>query len=502
MRSDFLTVRICSTAAAAAFGFCGITFAALSLQPAPQLSAGLLVLAAGIAALAAMLVGVSVATPMRRVLRACAATIDSIHYRDEGDRQIPSDPLKHLHQSVLALRERVQGCNGVEAQMTLRDGSEADRQRRLEEQIAKFGEEMAFVTEQTGRQCALSRSLAVKVGEAAVLVETKAIAAAAASDNTSIEVEAVSTAADAVSGANSKIAERAERARQFATQTRETSSRGSQEMAALRIQAERITAVVDIIRSVAEKTNLLALNASIEAARAGAAGRGFAVVAGQVKTLAEQSAAATEEIGALVQGMQTCSDAASTSFAETLHALSEVDGLVCDIAEAITEQDIAVGDITVAIMGASSSTSVCAYDIKQLAGAAGEATRSAQAMAEEAEGIICATSRLSQRIEAFLSTVGADLDDRRSSLRKVVNERAQVQLSGGKVQEARLIDVSATGARVMLDAVLLPGAEITVVREDGSRASGEVVWTLTRSYGVRFHEEGALSGRVARRRAA
>lgn len=504
MRSDFLTVRICSIAAAAAFGSCGLTIAALTLYPiqAAQQELGVIVLSAAVAALSTMLIGISLAVPIRRTLRGCAETIDSIHYREAGDQPIPTDPLKRLQHSVLALRERVQGCNGVEAVMTQRDGREADRQRELDEQLARFSEEVAVVTAQSGRQCAQSRALAAQVGEASSLVEAKAVAAALASDNASSEVEAVSAAADVVSTANGKIAERAERARQFATETRETSHRGSHEMQALRTQAERITAVVDIIRSVAEKTNLLALNASIEAARAGAAGRGFAVVAGQVKTLAEQTAAATEEIGGLVQGMQTCSEAASTSFAVALHALTEVEGLVCGIAEAITEQDQAVGDITVAIMGASSSTSVCAYDIKQLAEAASRATRAAGAMAVEAEGIFSATNQLSSRIETFLSEVGADLDDRRSSLRTVVNERAHVQLLGGKVQDARLMDVSATGARVTVDAVLLAGSEITILRQDGSRARGEVVWTQTRSYGVRFREAGALTSTGLQRSAA
>jgi methyl-accepting chemotaxis protein len=77
------------------------------------------------------------------------------------------------------------------------------------------------------------------------------------------------------------------------------------EIAALSQAAQKIGDVVELIRDVAAQTNLLALNATIEAARAGAAGRGFAVVASEVKSLAVQTARATEEISSQIQAVQT-----------------------------------------------------------------------------------------------------------------------------------------------------------------------------------------------------
>ena len=107
----------------------------------------------------------------------------------------------------------------------------------------------------------------------------------------------------------------------------------------------RISVVVDLIQTIAAQTNLLALNATIEAARAGEAGRGFAVVASEVKSLASQTAKATDEIRQQIGGMQTVTTTAVSAIRNISSTISEINDVTTAIAAAVEEQGAATREI-------------------------------------------------------------------------------------------------------------------------------------------------------------
>ena len=145
---------------------------------------------------------------------------------------------------------------------------------------------------------------------------TQAVSAAAASEETAVNVDTVAAASEETASSIQEIGRQVEQATNAVRSAGATAERSASEIEGLAAAGQRIGAVVDLIQAIAAQTNLLALNATIEAARAGDAGRGFAVVASEVKNLAAQTAKATEEIGLQVTAIQTSTKSAVSAVNE------------------------------------------------------------------------------------------------------------------------------------------------------------------------------------------
>jgi methyl-accepting chemotaxis protein len=171
--------------------------------------------------------------------------------------------------------------------------------------------------------------------------------------------------------------------------------------------AGRIGDVVKLITAIAEQTNLLALNATIEAARAGEAGRGFAVVASEVKQLATQTAKATEEIGTQITSMQAATRESVTAIKEisgTIGRMSEIAGI---IAAAVEEQGAATQEIARNVQQAARGTAQVATNITDVSRGAGETGMASSDVLASAQALSRESGVLKSEVEKFVQTVRA-----------------------------------------------------------------------------------------------
>jgi methyl-accepting chemotaxis protein len=172
--------------------------------------------------------------------------------------------------------------------------------------------------------------------------------------------------------------------------------------------AGKIGQVVDLITSIAGQTNLLALNATIEAARAGEAGRGFAVVASEVKSLAQQTGRATEEIGAQIGQVQTATNQAVDAIRAITGIIEEVAGIATSIAAAVEQQSAATAEIARNVQQMSGNTQSVTSNIAEV----GRAVNETGAVASE---VLTAAGDLSRQSGALTTEVSNFANEMRAA---------------------------------------------------------------------------------------
>jgi len=234
-----------------------------------------------------------------------------------------------------------------------------------------------------------------------------ALAVAGAGEEATGSVETVAAATEELVASVAEITRRLSEANRLAGQAAEAAGESEGTVASLDQSAQKIGDVVKLIQDIAEQTNLLALNATIEAARAGEAGKGFAVVASEVKNLANQTAKATEEIGAQIGQMQSATGETVGAIRRIAESIGQVREAVTQIAATSEQQSAATGEISRNVQQAAAGTREVAGRIASVGEGAETVGRHSQETLREVQALEEECRRLSGEVGTFLQRVRA-----------------------------------------------------------------------------------------------
>ena len=285
--------------------------------------------------------------------------------------------------------------------------AKAERASRMEARIIDFEATVRGALDGLQKSANSMQTTAQSMSETADQSSALVNAVASAAEQTSLNVQTVSSGTEELSSSITEIGRQVVTSAQIARKAVNEAGETDATMQGLAENASRISTVVDLIQVIASQTNLLALNATIEAARAGEAGRGFAVVASEVKSLANQTAKATEEIRSQIVSMQEVTTSAVGAIRNIGNIIGEINDVTTAIAAAVEEQGAATREIARNIQHAAGGTSEVSSNIigvsaasSQAGSAAGEVLTASGALRREADV-------LRAEIDVFLSNIRA-----------------------------------------------------------------------------------------------
>jgi len=316
------------------------------------------------------------------------------------------DEIGDMAKTVKVFQENARQVEKLKAEQAEMERRAAIEKKQAMDKMANdFEQSVGQIVDVVASAATELQANAKNLSEMADQTNRQSSVVAAATEEASTSVSTVASATEELSASIGEINRQVSESSRVAQDAVDEVKKTDQTVSTLSEAAAQIGDVVKLIQDIAEQTNLLALNATIEAARAGEAGKGFAVVASEVKNLATQTARATEEISKKIVTVQTVSaDAVNAirAIGNTIEHIGEITGA---IASAIHEQTAATQEISNNVQQASAGTNEVSSNIVNVTHAASESRGAADEVLQASNELSKQAERLRSEIKAFMSKV-------------------------------------------------------------------------------------------------
>jgi hemerythrin-like metal-binding protein len=354
--------------------------------------------------LLAAVLNASIVPPLEALTRTMRAMADGEHSLDIPCATL-KDELGAMARALEFFKEQLIVADLRSAQGWVENVEQTARLTRKGESVSRFDAEMSDFLGRLGASVDTLRAVAETMSMAASDTSTRATAASAATEQAAVNVQTVASAAEELSGSITEISRQVAHSEEIAGNASDQARQAEAAVSELDDATRQIGQVVQLITDIAAQTNLLALNATIEAARAGDAGKGFAVVAGEVKTLANQTAKATEEIAGQVGAVQQRTAQVVQVIRTIVTVIEEVRAVAGSIAAAVEQQSAATREIARNVEQAASGTAEISGNVVGVLQAAESASGASQKVLDASAELSDDSVQLRERIRTFLTRI-------------------------------------------------------------------------------------------------
>ncbi|WPZ33714.1 methyl-accepting chemotaxis protein [Thalassobaculum sp. OXR-137] len=374
-------------------------------------SVQMLIIAAAVAIFAAILLSFYMFRVIREPIDKLLADLDTVSRRSSEPLLLNSgrsDEFAAVGTSLVKLHgDLVEADRAAERQKQAEARQEAERKENMLAVAKSFEDRVGDVVRAVAKAAAGLKESATSMSAATDQAGSQSSSVAAAADQAAANVQTVASAAEELSSSIEEIRRQVSNSSEIASAAAGEVEQTVSMVKGLTEAAERIGTVVTLIQDIAEQTNLLALNATIEAARAGEAGKGFAVVASEVKALAGQTAKATEEISQQIGSIQSGTGEAASAISHIAQTIGRMNEIAAAVAAAVEEQGAATNEIARNVEEASAGTRDVSANISGVHQSVGLTAEGARQIETAATGLADQSDRLSREVNGFLAEVRA-----------------------------------------------------------------------------------------------
>lgn len=381
------------------------------------------------------------------------------------DVEIPQtqykDEVAEMAKAMRVFQANMLRAKELEAAQEAVKKKQQQRQNELHQLVGIFGETIGAVFKSIQDSSRQMVDLSTAMKDKSSNSQEQASSVAAEAEESSANAQSLSSATEEMVASVQEISEQVTKSAEVTKQAVQQSENSQRQVENLKDIAEEIGLVLDLITDIAEQTNLLALNATIEAARAGDAGKGFAVVANEVKSLANQTAKATDEIGDKIKAIQNASVDSANTIREIGTIIQNVDEYISAIVAAVEEQNSVTKEMARNVNFVADSSKRVSESVSSIHTQSEEVGNSAASVNDSSTEMAKEADVLSQEVKTFLGAMqNTDADD--DTFSSVSTNLKASAKAGQSSWSGNVAELSAAHAliRPSLDAV--PGEKVQI----------------------------------------